>query len=73
MVSDCDNGPVRSSGRLPCSVCKIGVGSNSIFCNERCCSLFLIKSAENVQMRLDHLNGQRQLGNEVYGDCSRRT
>ena len=32
MVSDYDTRSVRSSGRWPCSVCKKGVSSNSIFC-----------------------------------------
>ena len=44
MVSGNGIAPPSTSGKWPCSVCRKGVGSNSIFCNfcthwvHRCCS-----------------------------------
>ena len=68
-IMETDAGSARSSGRWSYSVCKKGVGSNSMFCDfcEQGAKgvqwdegLFLIISGESVQVRLGHLRDYQQ-------------
>ena len=50
MISGPDLNPLKDSGRFPCSVCRDGVGGNSIFCSG--CNLWVHKRCSGIAGKL---------------------
>ena len=50
MISGLSHNTLRDTSKYPCGVCRKGVGSNSIFCND--CKHWVHKKCTNIRGRL---------------------
>ena len=55
MMSSCSSGEPRDQGKYPCSVCRKGVGSNSIFCGV--CKHWVHKKCSGIKGKLSAEQG----------------